>query len=205
MQEPITILIVEDSSIQALRLRRMLEQQGWQVAVAGNGREALTYLKNNRPALVISDIFMPEMNGYEMCQAIKQDPELRSLPVLLLTTVVDVEDVFLILRAGADDYMAKPYGNEDLFAAVRSFLTPRSLPATDERGDSLSVTLTGRVYEVTADRRQMLRLLLSTYRQNVEQNRGLVSAQREIADLRQQVQELTRLVEEQNQLAATPV
>ena len=72
------ILVVEDSLTQALKLQFILEQHDYRVAVANNGREALDYLKEHTPTLVISDIVMPEMNGYEMCRRIKDDALVKS-------------------------------------------------------------------------------------------------------------------------------
>ena len=79
------ILIVEDSKTQAFMLENFLNEQDFDVYVAGNGREALELLQEIRPAIVISDIIMPEMDGYDLCKKIKDDEKLKNIVVILLT------------------------------------------------------------------------------------------------------------------------
>ncbi|HUX13598.1 MAG TPA: response regulator, partial [Spirochaetia bacterium] len=76
----IRILIVEDSATQAAQLQHLLETKGYEVEVARNGRDALNIARNNKPSLVITDVVMPEMNGYDLCKSIKNDEELKDLP-----------------------------------------------------------------------------------------------------------------------------
>src|SRR5882757_5964778 len=79
------VLIAEDSPTQAAHLKRILEEQGFRVVATRNGKEALEVLRQRRPTLVITDIVMPEMDGYELCRQIRADERLASLPVILLT------------------------------------------------------------------------------------------------------------------------
>jgi len=94
MEKDIEILIVEDSLTQVLKLQYILEQHDYSVAVANNGQEALEYLREHTPALVISDIVMPEMDGYEMCRRIKERESLKGIPVILFD---------ITLRSGGRD------------------------------------------------------------------------------------------------------
>ena len=103
------ILIVEDSPTQARRLQYILEQQGYQVAHAANGRLALDAARQRKPALVISDVVMPEMDGYEVCRQLKADASLGDVPVILVTTLSDPGDVIRGLECGADNFILKPY------------------------------------------------------------------------------------------------
>ncbi len=89
----VEILIVEDSLTQADKLRYLLEKQGYRVLFARDGNQALAILNESRPALVISDIIMPEMNGFELCRRIKTDENTRLIPVVLLTSLSDIQDV----------------------------------------------------------------------------------------------------------------
>ena len=89
-KEAISILAVEDSPTQAEQLKHLLEQNGYSVSVAANGMEALDYLGTHIPTLVITDIVMPGMNGYELCQKIKSDERTRDIPVILLTSLVEL-------------------------------------------------------------------------------------------------------------------
>jgi PleD family two-component response regulator len=88
-----TILIVEDSPTQALSLRQTLEDAEYEVMSASNGMEALEHLSNNIPMLIISDIVMPEMNGFELCKKIKADKRLQKIPVILLSQLSSAEDI----------------------------------------------------------------------------------------------------------------
>ena len=85
----IHILIAEDSRTQAEQLAFMLEQRGYRVAATANGKLALQAAQAQKPALIISDIVMPEMDGYELCKAIKSDEKLKDIPVILVTTLSD--------------------------------------------------------------------------------------------------------------------
>jgi CheY-like chemotaxis protein len=81
----VAILIVEDSPTQALQLQYILEQHGYHCAVAENGRDAIAFLQQHRLTAVISDVLMPEMDGYQLCQQIRGDAALTHIPVILLT------------------------------------------------------------------------------------------------------------------------
>ena len=122
MKDRIEILIVEDSATQAEQLKYLLEEHGYAVAVAGNGKDALASLKAHQPAMVISDIIMPVMDGYEMCRALKQDGMLRDIPVILLTSLSDAEDIVRGLEVGADYYCTKPCDEEHLLSRIEFLL-----------------------------------------------------------------------------------
>ena len=99
---PHVVLIAEDSPTQREMLRYMLENNAFSVKAATNGRHALTLLKQIRPVAVITDIDMPEMDGYTLCRNIKGDAELQGIPVILLTSLSDPENVIMGLACGAD-------------------------------------------------------------------------------------------------------
>ena len=102
---PDSILIVEDSATQTLRLQNTLEKNGFTVTAARDGRAALDALAQNRPTLIISDIQMPVMDGYELCRQLKADPALRDLPIILLTSLSAPQDIIRGLECGADNFV----------------------------------------------------------------------------------------------------
>src|SRR6266508_73862 len=110
------ILIVEDSPTQAERLKYILEHHRYRFSAARHGQEALVILAAHPPRLVISDVIMPEMDGYQLCRHIKQDEKLKSIPVILLTSLNDPIDVVKGLECGADDFIFKPYDEQYLLA-----------------------------------------------------------------------------------------
>lgn len=122
MDKGIEILIVEDSPTQALQLKYILEQHRYRVSVASNGKEALVLLNEHIPHIVISDIIMPEMDGYELCQRIKEDDTLKDVAVILLTSLSDPRDVIRALECGADNFTTKPYHEQRLISCLEGIL-----------------------------------------------------------------------------------
>lgn len=118
---------------------------------------ALKWTAEHRPALVISDVNMPVLDGYDMCRAMKYDPRLRYVPVILLTSLSDPADVLRGLEVGADYYLIKPYDADYLLAHVETILT--GPPAPDIAPESpIEIALAGERRMVTANRRQILTL-----------------------------------------------
>src|SRR5262245_51335308 len=116
------VLIAEDSATQAQRLIHILEQSGYRVTSAANGRLALDMARRQKPALIISDVVMPEMSGYELCSQIKNDPKLHDVPVVLVTTLSDPQDVIRGLECRADNFVLKPYDSEQLLKRIQFVL-----------------------------------------------------------------------------------
>jgi len=179
----VEILIAEDSPTQAAHLKRILEGQDFRVVVTHDGKEALAALHRHKPTLVITDIRMPEMNGYELCHQIRADEQLADLPLILLTELSDPEDVFKGLQCGADNFITKPYDPGKLVARIEYLLANVNLGNREKVQTSMEVLLAGRKHVITSDRAQILNLLLSTYEAAVQKNRHLVEAQEELARL----------------------
>ena len=116
------ILIVEDSPTQAEKLKYILEQHDYQVSVTKQGQQALAWMEKRKPVLVISDIMMPEMDGYETMQVIRQNSLFRRLPIIALTAKAMKGDREKCLEAGASEYLAKPVNTEQLLSALRMWL-----------------------------------------------------------------------------------
>lgn len=116
------ILIVEDSSTEAETLEYILKLSKHKVSVAHSCEEALVLLREQKPALVISDIVMPGMNGYELCQKIKTDADLKDITVILLTQLFDPSDVIRGLECEADNFIMKPYASEFLLSRIKNIL-----------------------------------------------------------------------------------
>ena len=114
-----TILIVDDKASVRTLVRDYLIAEGFRVATANNGRDALFVARDEKPDLILLDIMMPEMSGYEFLQAYRKE---RNTPVILLTAKLEESDKVLGLELGADDYVTKPFGMRDLVARVRAVL-----------------------------------------------------------------------------------
>jgi signal transduction histidine kinase len=196
-QDAIEILIAEDSPTQAAKLKLLLEAKGYRARIAGNGRLALDAIRQHRPQLVLSDILMPELDGYGLCREIKSQPELRDLPVILVTSLIDPEDIVRGLECGADNFIRKPYNDEYLLARIEQVLMNRRLRDGQQDGDGIAVYFNGAHHHINAERRQILDLLISTYEQAVLVNEQLQARERQVNELN------VRLAHHAAQLEAT--
>ena len=113
------LLIVEDDPDLALALRVLLTRHGYEVSVAADGREALRLLFAERPALMVLDLLLPELDGWEVLDRTR---DMSDLPVLVLSGLGDVDDRVRGLRSGADDYLVKPFDRTELLARVEALL-----------------------------------------------------------------------------------
>jgi signal transduction histidine kinase len=157
-----------------------LQRHGFTVAATQNGLEALTALADVRPILVISDIQMPVMDGYDLCRRVKGDAKLRDLPIILLTALSEPQDIIRGLECGADNFIVKPYEEDLLLARIRSVLANCALKQTAGDGRGITVEFAGQHYVIDASRRQILNLLLSTYETAVKTNHDLHQAHEDL-------------------------
>ena len=178
MTEGVKILVVEDSPVQARQLERILDQDGYEVMVTHNGRQALDALAWYRPTLVISDIVMPEMDGYELCRAIKAEPHLSDIPVILLTVLSDPGDIIRGLESGANSFMVKPYNAEALSARIRYILANLELRRLPHSEVGMNIIFGGHKYFIDSERIQIIDLLISTYETAVQKNLELEQTRR---------------------------
>src|SRR5208283_97157 len=184
----IRILIVEDSAIQAETLRRMLIAEGYSVFVAKDGAEGLLKAKESRPELVISDIVMPEMNGFELCKHIKSDAEISSTPVILLTSLSDPTDVISGLECGADNFIVKPYEKHHLISRIKQIILNREFQENSRTQMGVELYFAGKKYFITSEKKQILDLLISTYESAVQKNTELIKAEEELNTLNENLE-----------------
>jgi len=170
------ILIVEDSLTQAMKLQHILERHGYLVTGARNGSEALSSLKTRLPRVVISDINMPEMDGYELCRRIKDGEQTRELPVILLTSLSDPKDILKGLECGADNFIVKPYDEEFLLSRIQYVLANQELRKNSKGKEGTEIFFAGQKYHLTSERIHSIDLLLSTYETAVQKNIALIKA-----------------------------
>jgi adenylate cyclase len=130
MREPARILVVDDVSDNLDILQTRLESQGYEVATAGDGVEALEKIHELLPDLVLLDVMMPKMDGIEAVKKLKADASLPFIPVILVTAKSDNKDVIAGLESGGDDYLTKPVDHAALSARVRSMLRIKALHDT---------------------------------------------------------------------------
>jgi two-component system alkaline phosphatase synthesis response regulator PhoP/two-component system response regulator RpaA len=117
-----TILVIDDDELVSRTLQRALKMYDYQVMTANSGIEGLQLARRHRPDLFILDIMMPGVDGYQVCRQIRGDPLLNDLPVLFLTAKAKDEDKIEGFRAGADDYLIKPFNMQELELRVKAIL-----------------------------------------------------------------------------------
>ncbi len=121
-EENSLILIVDDTPHNLQVAGEILGRQGYGIALAQGGSEALAFVENNKPDLILLDIMMPEIDGFRVCQTLKENIETRSIPVIFLTARAQVEDIVKGFELGGADYLVKPFNDRELVARVRSHL-----------------------------------------------------------------------------------
>ncbi len=193
------ILIAEDSRTQAEQLSFLLEQHGYRVTIAANGKQALLAAQAQKPTLIISDIVMPEMDGYELCRAIKSDEKLKDIPVILVTTLSDAQDVIRGLECGADNFIRKPYEEGYLLSRINYLLMNLDLRQNQKMQVGVEIQLGGHKYFINSERQQILDLLISTYEEAVHINTELKLREAELDHSNQVLNGLYRIAEGLNQ------
>ena len=139
---------------------------------------------------------MPVMDGYTMCREIKDDAHLSDIPVIILTSLSDPQDVILGVEAGVDYYLTKPYQAEALLSKIEAILSSMPSRSSDDREEQFTVTVAGARRVVRSTRQRLLNLLLSTYESAVRHNKTLIEAQGELETLNRRLEELVGQLKE---------
>ena len=116
------VLVVEDSPPQREMISSLLKDNGMNVTSAGDGIEALEQIQQDRPDIVVLDIVMPRMNGYELCRRLKDNPTTKELPIVMCSTKGEEFDRYWGMRQGANAYIAKPFQPQELVGTVKKLL-----------------------------------------------------------------------------------
>ena len=120
------ILVVEDDPSASRLVGYALEQEGYRVITASDGLEGLTKAQNEHPDLIVLDVMLPGLDGYDICQQLRQKPETAELPILMLSAKARQEDKDTGFKIGANDYLAKPADPSLIVAKVKALLTGKS-------------------------------------------------------------------------------
>ena len=196
------ILLAEDSATQAEVLKAVLEEHGLSVDLAASGEEALAALKKSAYDLVVSDVVMPGMSGYELCAAIKSRKDVPEIPVVLLTSLSDPMAIVRGLECGADNYVTKPYTPEYLLARIRHTLDRYTLRPSAKTSMGVNVQFLDTQFTITSDREQILDLFISSIEDVVRTNDALQASQRELAQAQRQLEDFASRMAHQAQVTA---
>lgn len=127
------VMVVEDEEALALLLKYNLEKEGYDVAWESRGNKALGEIEKNKPSVIILDWMLPEISGVEICKLVRSKPDIKNIPVIMLTAKGEEEDKIKGLSAGADDYVTKPFSIPELMARVKTQL--RRAPEPVDEGE----------------------------------------------------------------------
>jgi len=192
-KEIVDILIAEDSLIQAIQLKYLLEKHHYKAIVAENGQQALDLLEQYEPKVIISDICMPVMDGYELCRKVKAQKCNENIPVILLTSLANPEDVIEGLDCGADNFITKPYSEAYLISHIEQIIENRKIHFTNRVSFGIEIMFGGKQRLINADQQQMLTLLMSTYEAAIAKNQELLKIQEQLQNMNNQLEELVAI------------
>ena len=155
-------MVVDDDADIRTTLKEVLEDEEYRVTLAANGQEALDRLDAAQPDLILLDVMMPKVDGFEVCRRLRADASLPFIPIILVTAKTDPKDIVAGLEAGGDEYLTKPVDHAALVARVKSMLRIKNLHDTvqalaDERAE-WNRTLEQRVEEQVSQLEQLGRL-----------------------------------------------
>ncbi|MCK9581012.1 MAG: response regulator, partial [Methanoregula sp.] len=194
-----SILVVEDSRTQAEYLGHILNTRGFPFILAENGRIALERIAAEKPSLILTDILMPEIDGYDLCRNVRQNPDTAGIPIILVTQLFDPADVLKGLEAGADNFIIKPFDAEMVFSRISEALLDAQDIETDRSSPLLDVVYSGQRYAIRSGRLRILQILLSTYGLAIRKNTDLQEAQERLLALNEQLHQMVEELQVANE------
>ncbi len=183
------VLIVEDSPTQAEQLALILRAEGFAVEIARDGAQALARCTATEFDLVLSDVMMPNLSGYDLCRAIKDETATRDLPVILLTTLNDPMAIIDALACGAEAFITKSCEAHSLIGRVKDVLANKQRRSGRKLTTESEIAFLGKRFKINSDKEQILNLLVSTFEDIVRTNRGLEESQAALEASDRQLQE----------------
>lgn len=136
------IMVVDDSELNLMMMESFIDPMGHEVMTAKNGREALEKINADLPDLILLDVMMPEMDGFEVCRRLKSKDRTRHIPVIIITALDKVDDNVVGIEAGADDFLTRPFEQKILFARMKALLQTKELNDEIKRLEQLKEDLT---------------------------------------------------------------
>jgi PAS domain S-box-containing protein len=191
------IVLAEDSTTQAVQIKHFLQKAGYSVLHGVNGQEALDFIKGNKPNMVISDILMPALDGYELCECVKSDEDLKEIPVILLTSLTEPTDIIRGLNCGANNFITKPFIEKELLSRVNNIFTNIELRQHSYAEFGVEIYFAGKKFHITSDRMQILDLLLSSYESSIQKSVELKKANQELFKTKKKLESLNKDLEQE--------
>ena len=200
--EGMKIHIVEDSPIQAAVLKKTLESKGYTVLHSKDGQEAYERIQDDIPSLVITDVEMPRMNGFDLCLRLREAPQLENLPIILLTSLSSPLDVIKATRCYADNFITKPFQSEFLLKRVAQILGDQNGDQGSSNAGEVDLVIEDEHFLLKPDIVRTTKLLSSVYEDSIQRNQELQNAYWKLeelhTELKQKNEELRQLNEQKN-------
>lgn len=196
-KEDILILIVEDSLTQGEKLKFILEAEGFGVNWSVSAELALEFLENKVPTIIISDVMMEGMDGFQFCARVKREKQWKHIPFILLTTLSEPYDILKGLESGADNFITKPYNRDYLLSRVEYLLVNLRLRSmSDKRTPEMGIEIffAGKKHHITSERLQIIDLLFSTYEAIIQKNIELERLNKELKAANEKIKTLSGLI-----------
>lgn len=141
MRQPPRVLIVDDNKVNVELIRAQLRPFGYEIQSAYDGEEALEKIQNDPPDIVLLDLMMPKISGYEVCRAIKLNKETQFIPVIVITALQELDDKLKAIEFGADDFLVKPFNKLELTARIKSLLAMKALHDDLDTSENILISL----------------------------------------------------------------
>lgn len=177
------IMALEDSLVQAKRIEYFFKKHNLNFKIYSSAEDALKGVEKEKPALIISDIIMPGIDGYQFCKKIKENSNTSNIPVILLTSLQDPVDIIRGLQAGADNFITKPYQEEDLLSRINHLLSNiKSQEFYDNTlyNNPIHIKYREEEFSITSSREQILNLLISVYDTAIQRNDELMEIKKKL-------------------------
>ena len=184
--------MVEDEPVQAMKLQLILQEHGHRASVARDGEEALAMMGATVPHLVISDVVMKALDGFQLCERILAEKRFSSTRVILLTAHTEPLDVLRALACGADGFVSKPFDSADLLDTVDRVLSLEGREPEPADRAGIPVRCGGQEFTIRSSRRQILNVFLNAYSGAIRRSGELVHAQEELKTLAGRLEEMVR-------------
>jgi CheY-like chemotaxis protein len=162
------ILLVEDTLTQALMMQHLLESDQFKVVVVKDGQKALEYLETQHPDLILSDVSMPEIDGYELCKRVKDKASTRDIPFVLLSSFHDLLDVVSIVNSQADSFLLKRFDRSYIIPALQDILAGKAhLLERAGAAEPIKMTIQSSEYTLESNNAKLAAMLAAAFRTTV--------------------------------------
>lgn len=174
MLDNVHVMVVEDTMTQAMMIQHVLEKERMKVTIARSGEKALHALSEIKPDLILCDVNMPVMNGYELCSKLKTDSELAKIPFVLLSTLVDNADLLKVIESGADNFVYKTFEDGYFLQRLSSIWSSWNVYDMEEP-KATTIFIDGQRHHIRVSSQRLANLLVSAFETAVFHNRALKS------------------------------